>query len=216
MDQACQEHDPPPLSNVAPPQVEPPALHSLVIGDFVIEGIDDDANRAHARLFYEQLLPMMQNSGPSWKLSTHEKHNRIMDAMVRIRTGDKMGEVRATYPQVYKWRKTYALVNNGVGGFILVDRPPDTFGLNQDDDINVDVDSVIKLTNFEAAYSNIRKCHLRDHTKGRTLYARVCQSYSNIGRSITKLYTETCPICISREVRNKPAAGIKPILTFGF
>jgi hypothetical protein len=44
----------------------------------------------------------------------------------------------------------------------------------------------------------------------------VCQSYSNIGRSITKLYTETCLICISCEVRNKPAAGIKPILTFGF
>ena len=32
VDQACQEHDPPPLSNVAPPQVEPPALHGLVIG----------------------------------------------------------------------------------------------------------------------------------------------------------------------------------------
>ena len=103
-----------------------------MIGGFVIEGIDDDANRAHARLFYEQLLPMMQNSGPSWKLSTHEKYDRIMDAMVRIRTGDKMGEVRATYPQAYKWRKTYALVNNGVGGFILVERPPDAFGLNRD------------------------------------------------------------------------------------
>ena len=81
---------PPPLSNVAPPQVEPPALHGLVIGDFVIEGIDDDANRAHARLFYEQLLPMMQNSGPSWKLSTRKKYDRIMDAMVPIRTGDKI------------------------------------------------------------------------------------------------------------------------------
>ena len=135
---------------------------------------------------------------------------------MRIHTGDKMGEVRATYPQVYKWRKTYALVNNGVGGFILVDRPPDAFGLNRNDDINVDVDSVVKSTYFEAAYSNIRKCHLPDHTKGRTLYAPVCQLYSNIGCSITKLYTETCPICISREVRNKPAAGIKPILTFGF
>ena len=40
VDQACQEHDPPPLSNVTPPQVEPPALHGLVIGDFVIEGIE--------------------------------------------------------------------------------------------------------------------------------------------------------------------------------
>ncbi len=67
----------------------------------------------------------------------------------------------------------------GVGGFILVERPPDAFGLNRDD-INVDVDSVVKLTYFEAAYSNIRKCHLPDHTKGRTLYTRVCQSYSNI------------------------------------
>ncbi len=181
-----------------------------MIGYFVIEGIDDDTNRAHARLFYEQILPMMQNSGPSWKLSTQEKYDRIMDAMARIRTGDKMGEVRATYPQAYKWRKTYALVNNGIGGFILVECPPDAFGLNRDD-IIVDVESVVKLTYFEAAYSNIGKCHLPNHTKSRTLYTHVCQSYSNIGRSITKLYTETCPICISREVRNKPAAGIKPI-----
>ena len=83
--QACQEGDPPPLSNVVPTQVEPPALHGLVIGQFVIEGIDDDgANMAHARLFYEELLPMMQNSGPSWKLSTREKYGQIMDAMVRI------------------------------------------------------------------------------------------------------------------------------------
>jgi hypothetical protein len=76
VDQDFQEPDPPPLPNVAPPQVQPPALHGLLIGDFVIEGIDDVANRAHARLFYEQLLPMMQNSGPSWKLSTREK-NRL-------------------------------------------------------------------------------------------------------------------------------------------
>ena len=56
VDQACQEHDPPPLSNVAPPQVEPPALHGLVIGDFVIEGIDDDANRANS-LFVLRATP---------------------------------------------------------------------------------------------------------------------------------------------------------------
>jgi hypothetical protein len=98
----------------------------------------------------------MQNSGPSWKLSTRKKYDQIMDAMVHIRTGDKMGEVWATYPQAYKWWKSYAPVNNGVGGFILVERPPDAFGLNQDD-INVGVDSVVKLTYFEAAYSNIRK-----------------------------------------------------------
>ena len=131
VDQDCQEPDPPPLPNAALPQVEPPAL--LVIGDFVIKGIDDDADRDHAHLFYEQLLPMMQHSGPSWwKLSTRKKYDRIMDAMVRICAGDTMGEVRAAYPQAYKWRKTYALVNNGVGGFILVERPPDAFGLNRD------------------------------------------------------------------------------------
>jgi hypothetical protein len=57
-DQDCQEPDPP-LPNAALPQVEPPALHGLVIGTFVIEGINDDANRAHAHLFYEHLLPMI-------------------------------------------------------------------------------------------------------------------------------------------------------------
>jgi hypothetical protein len=182
----------PPLPNAALPQVEPPALYGLVIGTFVIEGIDDDANRAHARLFFEQLLPMMQNSGPSWKLSTRKKYDQIMDAMVHIRTGDKMGEVWATYPQAYKWWKSYAPVNNGVGGFILVERPPDAFGLNRDD-INVGVDSVVKLTYFEAAYSNIRKCHLPDHTKGRTLYTRVCVNH-------TPTLAVASPSCTQRPV----------------
>jgi hypothetical protein len=205
----------PPLPIVAPTQVKPPAVHALSIGGFVIEGVDGDDHLAHARLFYKQLLPMMQSSGPSWKLGTCQRYDCIMDAMVRICKGETTSQVRATYPQAYKWRKAYALVNNEVGGFILVDPPDNTFGLDGDD-IDADIKSVVKLTYFEAAYLNINKCHLPNHTKGRTLYALVCQSYSNIGQNITKLYTETCPICIGREVGNKPPVGVRPILTIGF
>jgi hypothetical protein len=206
----------PHLPVVAPTQVESPAVHAFLVGGFAIKGVQEH-NAAHAQLFYKQLIPMMQKSVPSWKLGTCKKYYWIMDAMVRIRNGETAAQVRATYAQAYKWRKSYVLVNNGVGGFIIVDRPDNVFGLNGDgDDIDGDVESVVILTYFEAAYSNINKCHLPDHTKGRTLYARVCQVYSNIARNITKLYTETCPICICREVQNKPPAGVRPILTFGF
>ena len=74
-----------------------------------------------------------------------------MDAMVSICNGESTAQVRATYAQAYKWRKSYALVNNGVGGFLIVDRPDNAFGLNGDgDDIEADVDYVVKLTYFES------------------------------------------------------------------
>ena len=104
-----------------------------------------------------------------------------MDVMVRFRNGESTAQVRETYAQAYKWRKSYALVKNGVGGFLIVDQPENAFGLNPNgEDTDMDVDSVVQLTYLEAAYSNINKCHLPDHTKGRTLHAWVCRSYSNI------------------------------------
>ncbi len=98
-----------------------------------------------------------------------------MDVMVCIRNGKSTAQVRATYAQAYKWQKSYGLIKNGVGGFLIVDRPDNTFRLNGNgDDIDADVHSVLKLTYLEAAYSNINKCHLPDHTKGQTLHAWVC------------------------------------------
>ena len=212
------EQVPPPLPGADRPDnpVESPAVNAFSVDGFAIEGVEG-INATHARSFYELLIPMMQKAGPSWKLGTRQKFDSIMDALVRVRNGESIAQVRETYAQAYKWRKSYALVKNGVGGFLIVERPENAFGLNRNgEDIDVDVDSVVQLTYLEAAYSNINKCHLPDHTKGRTLHARVCRSYSNIARNLTKLYTETCPICIAREVRNKPPAGVRPILTVGF
>ena len=101
-------------------QVESPAVNAFSVGGFAIEGVQGN-NAAHARSFYEHLIPMMQKAGPSWKLCTREKFDSIMDAMVRIRNGESTAQVRATYAQAYKWRKSYALVKNGVGGFLIVD-----------------------------------------------------------------------------------------------
>jgi hypothetical protein len=101
-------------------QVKLPALNAFSIDDFATEGVEGN-NAAHARSFYELIITKTQKAGPSWKLCTCKKIDSIMDAMVRIRNGESTAQVRETYTQAYKWQKSYALVKNGVGSFLIVD-----------------------------------------------------------------------------------------------
>jgi hypothetical protein len=75
---------------------------------------------------------------------------------------------------------------------------------------------VKQITYFEHAFSDIRRAHGEDHTKGRTLYGRVCDQKDFIGRIFCKLFTDLCPICIQRQLRNCPIARLQPIITHGF
>jgi hypothetical protein len=80
----------------------------------------------------------------------------------------------------------------------------------------VDMDTVKRIMYFEAAYTEIKRAHSQDHTKWRTLFARLGEQFKNIGRKLCKMFTGMCPICITQMKRNRPVVGIKPIITHSF
>ncbi len=65
--------------------------------------------------------------------------------------------LRSIYPQIYKWYKKYALVASGES-YIIVARPQDAYGYANVDK-NVYMETVKRLTYFEAAYSYIKRAH---------------------------------------------------------
>jgi hypothetical protein len=77
-----------------------------------------------------------------------------------------------------------------------VARPDDVIGVAIVDE-TVDIDTVKRIIYFEAAYSEIKWAHGQDHTKGCTLYACLGEQFENIGRELSKMFTNMCPICIT-------------------
>ncbi len=65
-------------------------------------------------------------------------------------------------------------------------------------------------------FSDLLVGHGLDHSKGRTLYARVADIVSNKTREICKHFTDTCPCCIEHHQRARPTARLCPIVTNGF
>jgi hypothetical protein len=64
-------------------------------------------------------------------------------------------------------------------------------------DETVDMDTVKRIIYFEVAYTEIKRAHGQDHTKGRTLYACLGEQFENIGCKLCKMFTNMCPICIT-------------------
>jgi hypothetical protein len=121
------------------------------------------------------------------------KYTTTMTALICIRDGEPVKLLRSIYPKVYKWCKKYALVASG-DSFDIVARPHDAYGYAGVDK-NVAVETVRRLTYFEAAYSEIWRAHGPEHAKGRTLSACPNRHVENIGCQPCKLFTNTCPIC---------------------
>jgi hypothetical protein len=96
-----------------------------------------------------------------------------------------------------------------------VARPDDVIGVAIVDK-TVDMNTVKRIIYFEAAYTEIKRAHSQDHTKGQTLYAHLGEQFKNIGRELCKMFTDMHPICITQMKRNLPVANIKPITTHGF
>ncbi len=65
--------------------------------------------------------------------------------------------LRSIYPQIYKWYKKYALVASS-DSFVIVACPHDAYGYSGVEE-NVNVETVRRLTYFEAAYSEIKRAH---------------------------------------------------------
>ncbi len=71
--------------------------------------------------------------------------------VIRIHDGEPVKLLRSIYPQIYKWCKKYALVASS-DSFVIVARPHNAYGYAGVDK-NVDLETVRRLTYFEAAYS---------------------------------------------------------------
>jgi hypothetical protein len=148
------------------------------------------------------------------KSFSKEKYMTILTAQIRLHNGEPIKLLRSIYPQIYKWCKNYALVASSET-FILVAHPDDVIGVAIVDKI-VDMNTVKRIVYFEAAYTEIKRAHCQDLTKGCMLYARLGEQFENIGRELCKMLTNMSPICITQLKCNRPVAGIKPIITHNF
>ncbi len=83
-------------------------------------------------------------------------------------------------------------------------------------DKTVDMDTVKRIIYIEATYTENKRAHSQDHTKGCKSYACLGEQFENIGCELCKMFTDMCPICITQIKRNWPVAGIKAIITHGF
>jgi hypothetical protein len=84
--------------------------------------------------------------------------------LIRIHDTEPVKLRRSVYPQIYKWYKKYSLVASG-DNFVILARPHNAHGYARVDK-NVDMEAVKRLTYFEAAYSDIKRAHNQEHTKG--------------------------------------------------
>lgn len=207
--------DPPTLPPLyVPVDVEYETCAAIVVGKYRIDGVEgvgDGDERKHLIAFYEAAIPMFEKKERSNRLMIREKLDVVREGLERLGAGEEPSELRAIFPSIYKWSKAFALVTLG-GSVVVVARPTFIQGM----DTEIDLNYVKRITYFERVYADIRRAHGQDHTKGRTLYGRVCDSIENIARDYCKLYTDLCPICIQRQTRSRPVAGLKPIVTYGF
>jgi hypothetical protein len=150
-------------------------------------------------VFYEELIILMEGALESWRLITKEKYTTILTVLICIHDGKPIKLLRSIYPQIYQWYNKYALVASS-DSFVIVARPHNAYGYAGVDE-NVNVETGRRLTYYEAAYSEIKRAHGPEHTKGHTLSACLNKHVENIGRQLWNLFTITCPICHD----NRPA-----------
>ena len=62
----------------------------LRIGNFIIEGVDrvlvELSN--HVIVFYNELITLMNATGPSWQLIRKERYDQIKEVLIRIHGGE--------------------------------------------------------------------------------------------------------------------------------
>ena len=164
---------------------------NIVVHGFTIEGVDDVTPevRQHVVQFYNQIVPLMMRAPQSYRLYPKVKFELLTSALMRYRDGETLISLKKDYPQIYKWHKAYAVVVNE-GSVVLVVRPTNV------EFETVDVTTLKQMTFFERAYSDIQRHHVTDHSKGRTLHARISEVIDNIPRDVCKIYTDSCLLCI--------------------
>jgi hypothetical protein len=166
----------------------------FLVQQYFIKGVQDMPQElcSHVNVFYEELITRIEGALESWQQITKEKYTTILTVLIRICDGEPVKLPRSIYPQIYKWYKKYALIASGES-FVIVARPYDAYGYASVDK-NVNVETVKRLTYFEAAYSDIKRAYGQKLMKGCTLYDHLHKRFENIGCQSYKLFTNTCPI----------------------
>ncbi len=201
----------PPLSGSV--TVEYETCKAITVGKYRIDGVTGIGHgdkKRHLVAFYEAAIPLFEKKERSNCLMVREKLDVVREGLEHLHAGEEPSELRSEFPSIYKWNRSFALVSLG-GSIVVVAHPPHIVRRDKDIDINY----VKRITYFERVYCDIRWAHGQDHTRGRTLYGRICDSIDNIARDYCKLYTDLCPICIQRQTRSRPVAGLHPIVTYG-
>jgi hypothetical protein len=185
----------------------------FLVRQYIIEGVQDlpQKLRSHVTMFYKELITLMEGALESLQLITKEKHTTILTSMIRIRDREPIKLLRSIYPLIYKWYKKISLVASG-DSFVIMAHPHNAYGYAGVEK-NVDMETVKRLTYFEAAYSDIKRAQGQEHMKGRTLHACLNKHFDNIGCELCKLFTNTCPICHDNRPAVRPTKVGNAIMT---
>ena len=119
-------------------------------------------------------------------------------ALKRVHDGASLLSLRNDYPNI-SWNKAF------------VARPKDVVDILQ-----VPTEEVKRIAYVKKVFAELLVAHGPDNIKGRTLYSQLGQLVNNVPCTMCKLFTDLCPRCIEGHQRNRPTAGLQPIVTNGF
>ena len=221
--------------------ISPAALAAVttpsVGGNYVIEGVDDldEVSLRHMEAFYTALLPIMIKKAKNCSLFFKEKYDKIIECLQMLDVpGTTESSLRSQgFTQVTQWKKKYALVNDVLvhlpkGGNTNATNADDNADNNADDNNddnesdntnnnNTDASGLTRPSYYERVFADLNAAHGDDHKKCRALFNQVNMLNCNIPRTVQLLFTNTCPVCITKNTTlKKPVAGLKSIIAYEF
>jgi hypothetical protein len=195
----------PPLPSLPPP----PAVDPTPIDLSGIEGLGlcDVSTRPevirHARAFHAIINPMMEKMSESKVVPKKTRYDMILNSLYLHRSGHSL----------HYWHKAYAVIIAGedTNSKILVSRPTSHIGV-----MDVPLEDEKRIAYLEMLFTELLLAYGSNHTKGRTLYGRICACFANVSQHVCKIFSDTCPNCVMEQQRLCPLAGLQPIVTEGF
>ena len=67
----------------------------LRIGDFIIEGVDRFLVELSGHVFYNELITLINATGPLWQLIWKERYDQIKEVLIRICDREAISHVRS-------------------------------------------------------------------------------------------------------------------------
>lgn len=170
----------------------------------------------HKRVFYEQLGVRLAAKDHTAYPTTLEVYDKKVECLRLIKNGTSASQLvqRGDFPSVYTWVGRYQLVEVANNEMLVYRAEP-----NPETNEATPLDQLKKVAHRENCFDCIRELHIFNqlHIKGDKLRDKVKERYGkSIPGDVCKLFTDTCPICISKATRKKPKAGHQPIITPGF